>query len=493
MDKNLGHKHWQRHIGAHHHVEGALCYEPALICEPPTSSSGESNVRTADHCSKKSEICSGVVFVASYLGQDVDGELSSGDNDEEEDDQQVPLGRVWALSAATGDVMWHSRRHILGEVKGSPTVLHLCCRNSMSTVINPPVESSVVQLPVVFVGSHDGSLYAFNAVSGTLLNTISLNKGAIFATPVPYGDSAVPLQELHDKLLVATTGGWIMSIAPLLSTTSEGDEINLSWSVTWSHNTLHNAPVFTTPVVFTCPADGAIDQGGEQQYAVCCTVGGECLCLNTRNGKSVWSIRVQSSGPQPKSSPVFSSPCVFPLWRRSRSSSIETQAVSAGSKQLCPSGSSASLRTRKATVDTCKDMGIAFGCHDGILRFVSAQLGVVVWRVDLNGAIFASPTVIPVLKRTESLPDGAHSNVAIVSTTCGELFAVSVPASYDADEKISFTDLKILHRVCLPGEVYSSPVVAIGANINAKRHSGNDTIFVAVGCRDDSVYSFSFQ
>jgi hypothetical protein len=41
-----------------------------------------------------------------------------------------------------------------------------------------------------------------------------------------------------------------------------------------------------------------------------------------------------------------------------------------------------------------EDVGVAFGCHDGILRFVSALLGRVLWSIDLGGVIFDSPTVV---------------------------------------------------------------------------------------------------
>ena len=69
---------------------------------------------------------------------------------------------------------------------------------------------------------------------------------------------------------------------------------------------------------------------------------------------------------------------------------------------------------------------MAFGCHDGILRFVSALLGRVLWSIDLGGVIFASPTVVAT---------GSEALVACVATTCGELFVLALPAVYDHDDE----------------------------------------------------------
>jgi outer membrane protein assembly factor BamB/acyl-CoA synthetase (AMP-forming)/AMP-acid ligase II len=462
MDQLIGVKRWQRFLGVSHHIEGALCFEPFMTCEREAASTDETfhfNQETRSNMG-------GIVYAASYIGQDVDGEVKSCG-----DDGAVSLGRVWALCAATGEVVWHSHDVISGEVKGSPAVLQ----------VSQDQATSVSRLPIICVGSHDGCLYAFHAMTGALLNTLYLCKGALYSSPVPYGQSARLPHQRDNRLLVTTTGGWVVSIVLELNVSGE---VELLMSEDWSYNTIDNAPVFTTPVVFTCPTYCA--GGTETLCAVFCTVGGDCICLDARNGTLIWSLNVATDGLSgqfdiAKSSPIFSSPCLFPLQRHA--------SFQAKSEDEC-------TNVRSTTTVVRPDVGLAFGCHDGCLRFVSCQLGQVIWKVDLHTAIYASPSVVSL-----PAPNGASPLIAFVATTSGELISLSLPAIFNSEVPDS-KGVKVVTCSRLPGEVYSSPVVAVeatsihcdpGSTSEPHEQSVHDfSVFVAIGCRDDSVYAYSF-
>jgi hypothetical protein len=100
-----------------------------------------------------------VVVANSFVGQDVDGAARRGGEGHCEGGEQAPyLGRVWALSASSGEVLWHSGGLVAGEVKGSPAVLHVDLDQDLQC---SPSKDQQPPLPlaVVCVGSHDGRVY----------------------------------------------------------------------------------------------------------------------------------------------------------------------------------------------------------------------------------------------------------------------------------------------------------------------------------------------
>jgi outer membrane protein assembly factor BamB len=374
-----------------------------------------------------------------------------------------------------------------------------------------------VPVPVLCVGSHDGCLYAFDARTGALLRRLDLQRGAIFATPVPHraAGGGGGRSRRDSRLLVATTAGWVVSVTLTLLTACP-EELRLA--VAWSRGTSDFAPVFATPLLVACPtlngADISAPEGGaDSKLCVAfCTVGGECLCLDAESGLVMWSLDVAASFPSSiartpggqRSSPVFSSPCAFPLARRVRPKDRRPPAAAAADETAADEDmATADSGGGSSSSHTVPDVGLAFGCHDGHIRFVSVQLGRVIWSADLGGAIFSSPAVAAWdCAAAATAAAAAASTVVVAATTSGELVALAVPTLYDDHHEEEDDDVELssgvdggggassvlrLDRVRLPGEVYSSPVVF--TDHSSTTNSGH-AAFVAVGCRDDSVYAF---
>jgi hypothetical protein len=120
-----------------------------------------------------------VVFANSYVGQDVDGAVGRGTA------RGSNKHRVWGVCGPSRP----RRERCSGTREGSYSRggrgVHLDLDQDLqcspSRAQQPPLP-----LAVVCVGSHDGRVYAFDASTGALLCTLDLNKGVIFATPVPF-------------------------------------------------------------------------------------------------------------------------------------------------------------------------------------------------------------------------------------------------------------------------------------------------------------------
>ena len=477
IDKLSGEKKWQCFLGSQQHVEGGIIYDPFLWPRYDKEKHISSEERS---------LPCGVVFAASYFGQDVDvtSEAKAGDT------SISARGRVWAINASTGDVLWHTGNTISGEVKGSPVVVRLKPTPSSSAFEKGDGHcQKKVRLcnlaTVLCVGSHDGSLYVFDPRDGTLLNSLDLHKGSIFSTPVPIGtcdddgccDFVIDGFKYYDSLIVTTTRGWIISISMKIyrmclsqNSSTSASIWNVQLSVLWSCSSSAFSPIFTTPSVCinSRRVNHSCSRNCMMKCVVCCTVGGECMCIGTSTGELLWSLQCAASMSlstgegRNKSSPVFSSPCVFPILR---SAIPVTEETAHGAREVLD------------------DVGIAFGCHDGFVRIVSLQLGRVIWSVDLQCAIYSSPAFIH-----SSLTSSIDVSIGLVSTTAGRLFALSVPHCYD--ESDSECRVRILDRVVLPGEVYSSPVFT-------ERPRQDEycpfSAYLAIGCRDDSVYAFELS
>jgi outer membrane protein assembly factor BamB len=184
--------------------------------------------------------------------------------------------------------------------------------------------------------------------------------------------------------------------------------------------------------------------------------------------------------------------------------------------------------------------GIAFGCHDGVLRCVSAATGALIWEHDVQSVLFSSPTVVYV-----RVPEGGETvgdNTTYKNTGCnGFISDGSEPVTGIISEsreglhgctnyvQLKSGTLRIPLIVCattsgrvvvvnglsgapvcehtLPGEIYSSPVIVTATNVSCVRHenddvrdgrqdgqddsddydSDSDAISIYIGARDDRV------
>lgn len=155
------------------------------------------------------DVATGLLFVGTFSGQDVDGFVSKrpvvGNADEE------ALGCLWAIDAASGSIVWHFCTK--GEIKSLPVII-------TGTVV---------------VGAYDGHLYHLRCADGSLVGSYSCG-GSIFAAPVVLPDNKC--------ILVVTTSG----NATLLAL-SDGDQPLSILS------TVHLMPMFSTPL--PCVVGGA--------------------------------------------------------------------------------------------------------------------------------------------------------------------------------------------------------------------------------------------
>ena len=112
---------------------------------------------------------------------------------------------------------------------------------------------------------------------------------------------------------------------------------------------------------------------------------------------------------------------------------------------------------------------IVFGSHDRHVYCLNT-LGHVTWTFTADAHVYSTPFIAP-LSRATHLPRDKHvrdeSLVVFVFSTVGTLFVVDLKSG------------RLVTSTSLPGEVFSSPVVA-----------GNQVI---VGCRNDFLYSLEMS
>lgn len=128
------------------------------------------------------------------------------------------------------------------------------------------------------------------------------------------------------------------------------------------------------------------------------------------------------------------------------------------------------LTTRRPMFSTpaiLGDSSIVVGSHDGILRCCNGKDGTILWEEDLEAVIFSSPLILNL-----NCNYGFDLSLAVVATTAGDIFLVTLKDDHDGS--------RILHRIRLPGEIYSSPI--------AFQDDTNKSISIFVGCRDDRLY-----
>jgi len=126
---------------------------------------------------------------------------------------------------------------------------------------------------------------------------------------------------------------------------------------------------------------------------------------------------------------------------------------------------------------------VLYGSHDGFLRSVSLLDGSLLWDCDMGAVVFAAPTVFF---------DYSSSSKAVVATTAGEVLIVdirekekekgSAKISKEEEESVENQQWRIVSRIKLAAEIYSSPVVC-------SLESG----FIFIGARDDRLHCLSLR
>jgi acyl-CoA synthetase len=116
----------------------------------------------------------GLLFVVSFHGQDVDGFQSKRPALSNQASDTPSLGCLWAIDAVTGQVRWHFC--VEGETKSSPLVVR----------------------DHVLVGAYDGHLYQICCADGALVEKHACG-GSVYAAPVLSADNTL--------LTVVTTFG----------------------------------------------------------------------------------------------------------------------------------------------------------------------------------------------------------------------------------------------------------------------------------------------
>jgi acyl-CoA synthetase len=151
----------------------------------------------------------GLLFVASFHGQDVDGFQSHRPVLSDQPLDSPSLGCLWAIDAVTGQVRWHFS--VEGETKSSPLVVR----------------------DHVLIGAYDGHLYQIRCADGALVEKHACG-GSMYAAPVLSADSAL--------LTVVTTSGRVS----VFSLGAPDSPLSLI-----QRNEMQVAPMFSTPLSCT--------------------------------------------------------------------------------------------------------------------------------------------------------------------------------------------------------------------------------------------------
>ena len=121
---------------------------------------------------------------------------------------------------------------------------------------------------------------------------------------------------------------------------------------------------------------------------------------------------------------------------------------------------------------------VVFGAHDGILRGLASETGLLLWSIELGSIIFSSPCPCYspptyLMKTTDHRMTG--SSHVVVATTAGVVSTVDIRG-----QRVAHYIPSISSSVTLSGEIYSSPVAV---NLGGERGA----VSVFIGCRNDTI------
>ncbi|CAM9786417.1 unnamed protein product [Ectocarpus sp. 6 AP-2014] len=376
-----------------------------------------------------SHVSSGTVYIGSHSGEFQALDLETGDREWlftaggriesgaacSCDGSTIFVGchdwRLYAIDRRMGVLSWSFETG--DAIKCTP----ICMPEAPSSDLTDRgarEEGELVDRGTVVFGSHDGVLRSLWEADGVLRWNFDCG-GALFASPAHDAEARVVYAATTKGRVVALDNSALVVFAGTEAAGSVDHNRKLTGSSTTQPTLLWDtylpAPVFSSPAV--CSASGTVVLG--------CVDGG-LYCVSSV-GEQVWVCRRGDK-------PVFSSPCILP--------------------------------------PPCKEMGgdvnnasgtrVIWGCHDGVVR---CRTGVdLAWETDVGRGqpVFSSPCFAAV---------GCEGCALL----CPLVFACSVPGLISA---LCLADGEVLGEIQLPGELFSSAVVA-GPSI-------------VVGCRDNRVY-----
>eukprot|EP01134_Creolimax_fragrantissima_P004683 CFRG4683T1 len=334
----------------------------------------------------------------------------------------------------------------------------------------------------VCVGSHAGVLVCARMSDGH--ERYRLNVGSRIESAAAFASQSLRLVvgcHDHRVLVVDARTGVILHIYVCGDVVKSGiivhekDE-NTEWALIGSHDGyMHCIEVDTGRLVFKTPCGGAVratpSLDTERQHVYVATLSGKmkCICMSSicktnKLGAVIWTYEGNGK-------PIFATPalcnspsgilyigvdgCVYFLtrdgqliWRRE----VGAPVFSSPSLLSTPNG----------------DIAL-FGAHDGYLRCLSMTKGDVIWQVRAGDGIYAKPVLTTFVDSTE------RRTGVVVATIEGSLHVF-----WTEDGEKVFTHDSNLR---LYGQLFSSPVV----------HSSARGVELAIGCRDDNLYCYSFD
>lgn len=283
-------------------------------------------------------------------------------------------------------------------------------------VLPDRVEGSAALSPdgkFVCVGCYDGALYVLDAQDGAIWWHVQTG-GPVKGAPCQDAVTRAIIFGSHDGVLRAVNV----------------NDKQMLWSFKSSEKSM---AIFAAPAMV------------RTQTVVFCDLAGHVRAVNTSSGSLLWSQHL------PK--PVFSSP------QRLGSQSVIVGCVdhsiscfdtSTGEIQWSFDTEGPIFSSPHCFQDQSRQV-VAFGSHDNHVYLVAS--GILLWRVLLDGRVFASPCVA----RNKT----AGQWWVVVCTTPGSVYVLDHHGN-------------IVQRHILPCEVFSSPVLVNG--------------YCFVGCRDDYLH-----
>lgn len=294
------------------------------------------------------DLAHGLVFVVSYLGNDVDGFATANSTDAED-----MLGAIRCLSLYTGAQVWMQR--LKGECKATPALL--------------------TRSNVILVADYAGCMYKFNITDGRLVaKEKGLFTGSVFASPIVF--------DQERQVIFCTTKGWIVRVE-----LEEQGGVGLYAT---------ESTIFTTPCVlsddpsnpFSCII--ALTDGSIRSYEWRPNVG---MFMD------VWRNNVSTA-------PFFSSPALIPAAFRYSSQKIEGRKMVIG----CHDGFLRCIDTQSGAVLSAINLGtVIFGTpfvihnsqHNlvvvattaGDVVIANINEGRIVTRFQLPAEVFSSPVM----------------------------------------------------------------------------------------------------
>jgi outer membrane protein assembly factor BamB len=285
----------------------------------------------------------------------------------------------------------------------------------------------------LWIANYGGEILIFDIVSGNRISVLHLSNSLQYKENECKDDSELSLETFsvyadpisspgNHSLYFVTTKGLLVCIHAK------------NMTFLWAYQ-LHS-PIFSTPLIYYT----AKDLANNIHNIIIASVDGSIKCFlilnngnsNSNNVKSdsVISLRWKNTY---QSRPFFSSPCL----------------ISYKDSQY-----------------------ILIGSHDGKLRCLHANTGVLLWQKDFGSIIYSSPCCF----YHESHPNILH---VLFATTGGNIHLVSdLFGHLSSGDKLQSS--RYVSTVTSSGEIYSSPVMGYS----------NGSVYI--GCRNDTLIKLNF-